>query len=95
MMTKEQIHKELDYILSKEDPAKGNPRVKEVVNRLLKDLFYPMVDLHHFRRNVARCRLPERSWPKQRMGLALRRFGYRKIYRRDERTCGRRSRFER
>ena len=35
-MTKEQIHKELDYILSKEDPAKGNPRVKEVVNRLLK-----------------------------------------------------------
>ncbi len=45
MMTKEQIHKELDYILSKEDPAKGNPRVKEIMNRLLKDLFYAMVDL--------------------------------------------------
>ena len=45
MMTKEQIHKELDYTLSKEDPAKGNPRIKEIVNLLLKDLFYAMVDL--------------------------------------------------
>lgn len=45
MMTREQIHQELDYMLSKEDPNKGNPRVKEVVNRLVKDLFYAMVDL--------------------------------------------------
>ncbi len=44
-MTKEQIQKELDLILSKENPDEGNPRVKEIVNRLLRDLFHAMVDL--------------------------------------------------
>lgn len=36
----------LDYIKSKETPGQGNERVKEVVNRLLKDLFNAMADLN-------------------------------------------------
>lgn len=44
-MTREQIHEELDEMLSREKSGEGNPRIKEVVNRLLKDLFYAMVDL--------------------------------------------------
>lgn len=44
-MTREEIDNVLARILSAEEPDKGNARVKEVVNRLLKDLFYAIEDL--------------------------------------------------
>ena len=46
MMTREQIDEVLAKIISKEKEGQGNPRVKEITNRLLKDLFYAMVDLN-------------------------------------------------
>lgn len=46
MMTREQIDAVLQVITSQEKAGVGNERVKEVVNRLLKDLFYAMVDLN-------------------------------------------------
>lgn len=46
MMTREQIDAVLQLITSQEKTGAGNERVKEVVNRLLKDLFYAMVDLN-------------------------------------------------
>lgn len=46
MMTREQIDEVLTKIISKEKEGEGNPRVKEITNRLLKDLFYAMVDLN-------------------------------------------------
>ncbi|MBV2166752.1 MAG: catechol 1,2-dioxygenase [Kaistella sp.] len=46
MLSREQIDEVLNKIVSKEDPNKGNPRIKEITNRLLKDLFYAMVDLN-------------------------------------------------
>lgn len=46
MMTREQIDEVLAKIISKEKEGEGNPRVKEITNRLLKDLFYAMVDLN-------------------------------------------------
>lgn len=45
MLTRPQIDEVLEMITSKEKTGEGNDRVKEVVNRLLKDLFYAMVDL--------------------------------------------------
>lgn len=45
-MTREQIDAVLELIKSQEKAREGNERVKEVVNRLLKDLFYAMVDLN-------------------------------------------------
>lgn len=46
MLTKAQIDEVLKNITSKEQEGQGNPRVKEITNRLLKDLFYAMVDLN-------------------------------------------------
>lgn len=46
MLTRAQIDEVLNNITSKEQEGQGNPRVKEITNRLLKDLFYAMVDLN-------------------------------------------------
>lgn len=46
MMTRAQIDEVLENIISKEQESQGNPRVKEITNRLLRDLFYAMVDLN-------------------------------------------------
>ncbi|UFK98196.1 dioxygenase [Kaistella faecalis] len=46
MMTREQIDAVLAVITSQEKAGQGNERVKEITNRLLKDLFYAMVDLN-------------------------------------------------
>lgn len=44
-MEQARIDAVLDYIKSKENPGTGNDRVKEVVNRILKDLFNAIADL--------------------------------------------------
>lgn len=44
-MDQEIIDKTLELIQSQEKEGQGNPRVKEIVNRLLKDLFNAMADL--------------------------------------------------
>lgn len=44
-MTREAINEVLAEIQAQQDPNKGNPRIKEIVDRLLKDLFYAMDDL--------------------------------------------------
>lgn len=44
-MDQARIDAVLDYIKSKEKPGQGNERVKEIVNRVLKDLFNMMADL--------------------------------------------------
>lgn len=45
-MTRELIDEVLNRIQSQEKNGEGNPRVKEIVNRLLRDLFYAMDDLN-------------------------------------------------
>lgn len=44
-MTRQEIDKVLAMIESHEDPEKGNPRMKLIVNRLVRDLFYAIEDL--------------------------------------------------
>ncbi|NAW51894.1 catechol 1,2-dioxygenase [Elizabethkingia argentiflava] len=44
-MDQARIDAVLNYIKSKESPSKGDPRVKQIVNRLLEDLFNAMADL--------------------------------------------------
>lgn len=45
-MTRELIDEVLNRIQSQEKNGEGNPRVKEIVSRLLRDLFYAMDDLN-------------------------------------------------
>lgn len=45
-MTRELIDKVYAKIIAPEKEGQGDPRVKEIVNRLLKDLFYAMDDLN-------------------------------------------------
>ncbi|AWM13632.1 catechol 1,2-dioxygenase [Flavobacterium sp. NRK F10] len=45
-MTRELIDEVLNRIQSQEKNGEGNPRVKEIVARLLRDLFYAMDDLN-------------------------------------------------
>ncbi|MDF0717496.1 catechol 1,2-dioxygenase [Muricauda sp. 334s03] len=44
-MNKEAIDAVLEEILSKEKPGEGNERIKEISNRLLKDLFHAIAEL--------------------------------------------------
>lgn len=44
-MTREQLDALLKHIESTEKPDQGSPRIKQVTNRLLRDLFYAIEDL--------------------------------------------------
>jgi catechol 1,2-dioxygenase len=45
LMTRQELDAVLAKIESTEDAAKGNPRVKTIVNRIVRDLFYTIEDL--------------------------------------------------